>query len=128
MIHCAVMVSLERFISTFIEHTAGNFPLWLSPTQVGIVPISDKHHAYAREVELALNAVGIRTELEDGKDGLGKKIRAIREMKTPYWIVIGDAEMNNKTVTVEHITRGKIGESGIDALKKSLTEEIETKK
>jgi threonyl-tRNA synthetase len=128
MIHCAVMGSLERFISTFIEHTAGNFPLWICPTQVAIVPISDKHHAYAREIERMLQSANIRTELEDGKDGLGKKIRAVREMKTPYWVVIGDAEMNNKTVTVEHITKGKLGEMSLDDFMKQAILEVEEKR
>jgi threonyl-tRNA synthetase len=127
MIHCAVMGSLERFISTFIEHTAGNFPLWICPTQVAIIPISDKHHAYAREVEVALQNANIRTELEDSKDGLGKKIRGVREMKTPYWVVIGDAEMNNKTVTVEHITKGKLGEMSLDDFMKQTILEVEEK-
>ena len=128
MIHCAVMGSLERFMSTFIEHTAGNFPLWLSPTQINLVPINEKHHEYANIFKEALLAKDIRVACDDGKDGLGKKIRAIKEMKTPYWAVIGDAEVTNGTVTLEHIILGKIGEMKIDELVEKLVTEIKEKK
>lgn len=128
MIHCAVMGSLERFMSTFIEHTAGNFPLWLSPTQINLVPINEKHHEYAHTFKEALLAKDIRVACDDGKDGLGKKVRAIKEMKTPYWAVIGDAEVTNGTVTLEHITLGKIGEMKIDELVEKLVTEIKEKK
>lgn len=128
MIHCAVMGSLERFLSTYIEHTAGNFPLWLSPTQITIVPIGEVHHEYANTFKDALYDANIRVECNDSKDGLGKKIRAIKEMKTPYWVVIGDAEVANGTVTLEHITEGKIGEMTVDALVQKLRIEIKEKK
>jgi threonyl-tRNA synthetase len=128
MIHCAVMGSLERFLSTYIEHTAGNFPLWLSPTQVAVIPIAEKHHEYAQSIFSALQHAGIRAELDTSKDGLGKKIRALREMKTPYWVVLGDAEMTNKTLTLEHRTLGKIGEITVDDLVNRLQVEIREKK
>ena len=128
MIHCAIMGSIERFMSTLIEHTAGNFPLWLSPTQITLVPIADKHHDYAKIIYEELSENGIRVELDDAKEGLGKKIRAAREMKTPYWAVIGDAEVTNGTVTLEHRTEGKIGEIKIEELLSRLTDEIKSKK
>ncbi len=128
MIHCAVMGSLERFLSTYIEHVAGNFPLWLSPTQITLVPIGDAHHEYAKTFKDALLAANIRVDCNDSKDGLGKKIRAIKEMKTLYWAVIGDAELANGTVTLEHITRGKIGEMKVDELVQTLSEEIKEKR
>jgi threonyl-tRNA synthetase len=128
MIHCAVMGSLERFMSTFIEHTAGNFPLWLSPTQINLVPINEKHHEYANTFKEALLAKDIRVVCDDGKDGLGKKVRAIKEMKTPYWAVIGDAEVTNGTVTLEHITLGKLGEMKINELVEKLVQEIKEKR
>lgn len=127
MIHCAISGSLERFFSVYIEHTAGNFPLWLSPVQVALLPISDKHHDYAQQVEETLKKAHLRTELDSSKEGLGKKIRATREMKTPYWAVIGDAEVTNGTVTLEHRTKGKIGEMKLDALVALLEEEVKTK-
>jgi threonyl-tRNA synthetase len=128
MIHCAVMGSIERFLSTFIEHTAGDFPLWLSPTQITLVPIAEKHNEYAKTLEEALLSVNIRVSLENGKEGLGKKIREAKTMKTPYWAVIGDAEIANGTVTLEHRTEGKIGEIRLESLIQRLTEEITSKK
>ncbi|MBP9782385.1 MAG: threonine--tRNA ligase [Candidatus Pacebacteria bacterium] len=127
MIHCAIMGSIERFMSTLIEHTAGNFPLWLSPTQISIIPIAEAHHEYAKKVQVTLQDADIRAEADTTKEGLGKKIKAAREMKTPYWAVIGDAEVNNQTVTLEHRTLGKIGEISIDALVTRLNEEIHNK-
>jgi threonyl-tRNA synthetase len=128
MIHCAVMGSIERFMSTFIEHTAGNFPLWLSPTQIAILPIADAHAEYANKVREQLKDTDIRAEVDTAKEGLGKKIRNAREMKTPYWAVIGDAEVTNGTITLEHRTEGKIGEMKIEELLKKLSEEITNKK
>jgi len=128
MIHCAIMGSIERFMSTLIEHTAGNFPLWLSPNQITVLPIADKHQGYAQEVVNKLNDADIRVELDDSKEGLGKKIRNTREMKTPYWAVIGDAEITNGTVTLEHRTEGKIGEMKVGELIEKLVSEIKEKK
>lgn len=128
MIHCAIMGSIERFMSTLIEHVAGNFPLWLSPVQISVLPIRDTHHLHAKNVLEALQCRDIRVELDDSKEGLGKKVRGAREMKTPYWAVIGDAEVANGTVTLEHITLGKIGEIKINELVEKLSTEIKEKK
>lgn len=128
MIHCAIMGSIERFMSTLIEHVAGNFPLWLSPTQISIIPIRETHNDYARTVFESLKAKDIRVELDDSKDGLGKKVRSNKEMKTPYWAVIGDAEVTNGTITLEHRDLGKIGEMKIEELIAKLLTEIKEKK
>lgn len=127
VIHRAISGSLERFMGVLIEHFGGNFPLWLSPAQISILPIADAHKAYGEEVTNSLKEVDIRAELDDSKEGLGKKIRNAREMKTPYWAVIGDAEVANKTVTLEHRTKGKIGEMKLEDLIKTLEEEIKHK-
>ncbi len=127
VIHRAISGSLERFMGVLIEHFGGNFPLWLSPTQISILPIADAHKAYGEEVANALKEIDIRAELDDSKEGLGKKIRNAREMKTPYWAVIGDAEVANKTVTLEHRTKGKIGEMKLEDLIQTLEEEIKHK-
>ncbi len=127
MIHCAIAGSLERFLSVYIEHVAGNFPLWISPTQISLLPISDKHHDYAKKIEKLLQDAGIRVDCDISKEGLGKKIRAVREMKTPYWAVIGDAEVANDTVTLEHRTDGKIGEISLKDLTEKLVVEIKNK-
>ena len=128
VIHRAPLGTHERFIGFLIEHFAGNFPLWLSPTQISIVPIAEAHHEYAKSVQSTLEDADIRVEADMSKEGLGKKIRAAREMKTPYWAVIGDAEVANGTVTLEHRTDGKVGEIKIEELVSKLTEEIQNKK
>jgi len=101
MIHCAIMGSIERFSAVLIEHVGGNFPLWLSPVQVKVLPVSDKHHAYAHEVADALIAAGIRAELDDASESLGKKIRAAKGERVPYFLVLGDKEVESNTVTLE---------------------------
>lgn len=128
VIHRAISGSLERFMGVLIEHFAGAFPLWLSPTQISILPIADAHKEYATKVAEALKEQDIRVELDDSKEGLGKKIRNTREMKTPYWAVIGDAEVANGTVTLEHRTLGKIGEMKIEDLLSRLAQEVKEKK
>lgn len=128
VIHRAISGSLERFMGVLIEHYSGAFPLWLSPTQISIVPIAEAHHDYAKSVQATLQDADIRVEADMSKEGLGKKIRAAREMKTPYWAVIGDAEVANGTVTLEHRTEGKVGEIKIEELVSKLTEEIRNKK
>ncbi len=128
MIHCAVMGSLERFMSTFIEHSAGNFPLWLSPTQLAVLPLGEKHHDYAQTITTSLLNADIRVECDDSKDGLGKKIKSARELKTPYWAVIGDVEVTNGTITLEHRSLGKIGEMKVEELVQKLVTEIKEKK
>ena len=127
MIHCAIMGSIERFMSVMIEHFGGNFPLWLSPTQISILPITDKHAAYAATVYKNLTEANIRAKLDDSNDGLGKKVRTTRESRTPYWAVIGDAEMADNTVTLEHRTKGKVGQVSIHELRELLATEIHSK-
>jgi len=103
MIHRAIAGSLERFMALAIEHFAGHFPLWLAPTQIAIIPIkSEIHGEYAQSVYKELLATGARVELwNDDHDGFGKKVRNAKNAKLPYWIIIGDEEMENKTITIE---------------------------
>jgi len=101
MIHAAIMGSIERFLSILIEHTAGAFPVWLSPIQARVVPVSDKHGDYASEIVEALKAAGIRADADLANESLGKKIRAAKGEKIPYVLVVGDAEVEAKTLSVE---------------------------
>ena len=103
MIHRAIAGSLERFMSLAIEHFAGYFPLWLAPTQIAIIPVkSDIHTEYAQSMYDELKSIGARAEIwSDDHDGFGKKVRRAKTEKLPYWIIIGDEEMNSKTVTIE---------------------------
>ena len=100
MLHRVVFGSIERFIGILIEHYAGKFPAWLSPVQVKILPVSEKHIAYAREIALALRQEKIRTEVDDRDEKLGYKIREARMDKVPYMIIIGEKEKCNKTISV----------------------------
>lgn len=108
MIHSAIMGSIERFTAVLLEHTAGVLPLWLSPVQVRILPIAERHNEFARNIFEKLKVAGIRVELDLSNEMLGKKIRSGKIEKIPYLIVIGDQEMQpNGTLTVETFEGGK---------------------
>ena len=128
MIHCAIMGSIERFMSTIIEHYAGNFPLWLHPTQVKIIPIGEAHIAKARELNDTMIAVGMRTELADDDENLGKKIRGGKVNKIPYMIIIGDKELESNTVTLESRNSGNLGALSAEDVLAKLSTEIAEKK
>lgn len=103
MIHCAIMGSIERFMSIFIEHCAGHFPLWLTPIQAAILPVAAGHEAHAAEVGMKLMQKGLRVELMSSEESLGKRIRSGETQRIPYLLVIGDKEMTEGTVTVRNI-------------------------
>jgi threonyl-tRNA synthetase len=109
MVHRALFGSVERFFGVLIEHYAGAFPLWLAPVQVGLVPISERHHAYAKKVETELKAAGLRVEIDDRNEKMNGKIRDFANQKTPYILVFGDKEEAAGSVSVR--TRGK-GDQG----------------
>lgn len=127
MIHCAIMGSIERFTAVLIEHLGGNFPLWLAPEQVHIIPVAEIHQEYTDQVFQALKAVGIRVHMDASKDSMGKKIRAAKQAKIPYFIVIGDKEVEAKNVTIEDRS-GTSRQIDLSALANHLLTEIETKK
>lgn len=124
MIHRAIAGSLERFLAVIIEHFAGAFPLWLSPVQVAVLPISDAHLEYSKEIVKLLKEQDIRVELDTSAETLGKKIRKVKIGKVPYFLVIGDEEMNKKEVTLESRDEGKIGSMKIETLIEKLTKEL----
>jgi len=105
MVHRALFGSIERFFGVLIEHYAGAFPLWLAPVQVGLVPISERHHEYAKKVEAELKAAGLRVEVDDRNEKMNGKIRDFANQKTPYTLVFGDKEQESGAVSVR--TRGK---------------------
>ena len=100
VIHRAIFGSLERFIGILIENYKGDFPFWLSPYQVGIVPITTAHNDYAREIEKALTDIGIRAEADYADKNMNEKIKSYRLLKDPYIIVVGDKEVSERTVSV----------------------------
>lgn len=114
MIHRAIAGSLERFMGVIIEHFAGAFPVWLSPVQAVILPISLAHNDYADEVFIKLKEAGVRVELDDSNETLGKKIRNANLQKTPYILILGDKEKESKKVMVESRDAGKVGEISIE--------------
>lgn len=107
MIHAAIMGSLERFLSIYIEHTAGLFPLWMAPTQVGLVPIAETHAEFALKLEADLKAKGLRTQFFSHDESLGKRIRDGEKSKIPYLLVMGDKEIEAKSVTVRNVKTKK---------------------
>jgi threonyl-tRNA synthetase len=108
MIHLSIAGSLERFLSVYIEHTAGAFPTWMSPLQARVLPVSEKHTEYGQSVVSALKNAGVRVDIDDANESLGKKIRNGKTEKIPYLLVVGDKEVGDGTVTVESRT-AKIG-------------------
>tara|TARA_B100000745_G_scaffold50559_2_gene30239 strand:- start:16130 stop:17881 length:1752 start_codon:yes stop_codon:yes gene_type:complete len=126
MIHAAIMGSIERFLSVYIEHTGGVFPLFLSPVQVAILPIADSHKEYAEEVRKTLEENGVRVEQRSEDETLGKKIRSVKEQKIPYFIVIGDKEVESKSVKLESRS-GDGEEMNTEELLSKLKKEIDDK-
>jgi threonyl-tRNA synthetase len=128
MIHFALMGSIERFLSVYIEHVAGVFPLWLSPVQVKVIPVRTNHNEYAKRVFEILKENGVRAELDDSDGNLGGKVRDAKNNKIPYWVVIGDKEVAADKLTLESRDAGTIGQISQEELLSKLTEEIKNKK
>ena len=127
MIHRVVLGSIERFIGVITEHFAGAFPAWLAPVQVKVLPITDRALDYANELSAALDAKGFRVEVDDRNEKIGKKIREATLQKIPYMLVVGDRDMENRTVSVR--TRGgeDLGAMSLEAFSAKLGEEVDTK-
>ncbi|MGA9672893.1 MAG: threonine--tRNA ligase [Terracidiphilus sp.] len=109
MVHRALFGSVERFFGVLIEHYAGAFPLWLAPVQVGLVPISERHHEYAKKVEAELKAAGIRVEVDERNEKMNGKIRDFANQKVPYILVFGDKEEAANSVSVRARAKGDQG-------------------
>lgn len=127
MVHKALLGSIERFLSVYIEHTAGNFPVWLTPTQVSIIPISDKHNDYAQKIYDQLKAAGIRVEADYRSEKMQGKIRDAQNLKIPFMLILGDKEIEAETVTVR--TRDGENKFGVkpDKFLEELLEKINSK-
>jgi threonyl-tRNA synthetase len=128
MIHRAPFGSMERFIAVLIEHCAGKFPLWLTPTQAIVLPISDKYFPYAQEVKQQLAKQDIRVEVDERNEKIGKKIREAEMNKVPYMFVVGEKEMTEGKVAVRRQSKGDIGTKTIDEVLDLLKEEIQSKR
>ena len=127
MIHRVVFGSIERFIGILIEHFAGAFPTWLAPVQAMIIPITDRQHEYAKELEKKLAAAGIRVEADYRSEKMGYKIREAQLQKIPYMLVVGDKEMEDGTVAVRARKEEKGGTMTVDAFLAAIRAEIDSK-
>jgi threonyl-tRNA synthetase len=124
MIHRAPFGSMERFVAVLLEHTAGNFPLWLTPDQAIVLPISEKYQEYAKKVLNLLNNSEIRALIDDRNEKAGKKIRDAELMKVPYMLVVGEREENEGTVSVRKHGQGDLGPQSIEDFVKLVNKEI----
>ncbi len=124
MIHRAPFGSMERFVAVLLEHTAGRFPLWLAPEQAVVLPISEKFNDYAREVANQLNALDIRTQVDDRNEKIGKKIRDNELKRIPYMLIVGEKEAENGEISVRKQGEGDKGSMKIATFAADLTEEV----
>lgn len=122
MIHRVVFGSIERFIGILIEHYAGKFPLWLSPVQIKILPISDKFMDYAKEVDIILKKEGLRCEIDSRAEKIGYKIRSARMKRIPYMLVVGEKEVENHSVSVRN-REDDLGSMSVEQLMEILNSE-----
>ena len=114
IIHRAPAGSLERFLSILIEHFAGNFPFWIAPVQVSILPIGEAHYSYAKEVAEKLESAGFRVNLDLRNERINKKIAESESQKIPFALIIGNKEVENRTLSVRRHTKGDLGSKTLD--------------
>ena len=127
MVHRALLGSLERFFGVLIEHYGGAFPVWLAPVQAKVIPISDRHYEYAREIVAQLKTAGIRVELDDSNDRMNAKIRNAQLAKIPYMLVIGDRELENGEVSVRLRTNDNLGAMAVADWLKRVNQLVESR-
>lgn len=127
MVHRALLGSMERFFGVLIEHYAGAFPVWLSPKQVTMIPIADRHNDYAHEVAARLKKAGLRVTVDDSSDRMNAKIRNAQKQKVPYMLVIGDREMEEGQVALRRRSGENPGPMSVEAFLELALREIEEK-
>ena len=128
VIHRSSIGAIERTMAFLIEKYGGNFPVWLSPVQVAVIPISEKHDAYGKEIAEELKNAGVRYEIKYENETLGKKIREAEIQKIPYLLIVGDKEISAKTVSIREKSKGDVGTMAIDKFIEKIREEIKNKK
>jgi len=124
MIHRAPFGSMERFISILIEHTAGKFPLWLTPDQFMVLPVSERFNDYAKGIQTELARYDIRGLVDERNESIGKKIRDTELKRIPYMLIIGDKEVEQNTISVRRQGQGDLGSMTLDAFVKVVETEI----
>lgn len=125
MIHRALLGSMERFMGVLIEHFGGAFPVWLAPVQAVLIPIADRHLLFAQEVAQELSDAGMRVEVDDRSERMNAKIRDAQNQKVPYMLVIGDREIENRTVSVRLRSEENLGAMPIDSFIEKSQEDIQ---
>ena len=125
MIHRAPFGSMERFVAVLIEHTAGKFPLWLTPDQVVILPISEKFNDYAYEIAKELNLQEIRVQVDDRNEKIGRKIRDNELKRIPYMLIVGEKEAENREVAVRRQGEGDKGTIKVEEFIAMVNKEVE---
>jgi threonyl-tRNA synthetase len=124
MIHRAPFGSLERFVAVLIEHCAGKFPLWLSPEQMAILPISEKYNDYAKNILQCLNNLDIRGFVDERNEKIGKKIRDTELNKIPFMLIVGEKEAAENLVSVRKQGQGDLGSMTVEAFAEIINNEI----
>ena len=127
MIHRTILGSIERFLGILIEHFAGKFPVWISPIQVSILPISDKFNEYSYELMKEFKDKSIRVEVDDRSEKIGYKIREAQLQRVPYMLVVGEKEVENRLVSVRKIDEGDIGQMAVESFTDKILYEIQNK-
>jgi len=127
VVHRSSIGAFERIMAFLIEYYAGAFPLWLSPVQVKVIPVRENHNQYAKEIYEMLKENNIRAELDDADANLGSKVRDAKNNKIPYWIVLGDKEIEAGAATLESRDTGALGQITKEALLEKILEEIKNK-
>ena len=122
MIHRAPFGSMERFIGILIENTGGNFPLWLAPEQIVILPISEKYHSYAQEVFLQLQEIDIRGYVDERDEKIGKKIRDAEVKKIPFMLIVGEKEQESKVLSIREHGKGDLGQMSLNEFSQFFSE------
>jgi len=128
VIHRVIYGSLERFLGVYIEHCAGNFPLWLAPVQIKIVPIRENHNEHAEKVAQELKDAGFRVDCDTNEGNMGGKVRDAKNNKVPYTIIIGDKDIEAKKISVESRDKGQLGQMDLKEFIKKIVKEKEEKK
>ena len=124
VVHRSSIGAIERIMAFLIEHYAGNFPVWLSPVQVKIIPVRENHNDYAKKIAEELKVLNVRVEFDDSDEGMGKKIRAGKNNKVPYMLVIGDKEIESGELALEIRDGAKQEKISLENLKIKLQKEI----
>ncbi|MEE9365120.1 MAG: His/Gly/Thr/Pro-type tRNA ligase C-terminal domain-containing protein, partial [Dehalococcoidales bacterium] len=124
MVHRTVLGSMERFLATLLEHYGGAFPVWLAPVQVRVIPVADRHLDYARQIETDLKNEGIRADVDDRAERINPKIRQAQLDKIPYMLVVGDREVETKTVSIRLRSGEQVPAQSLEHFKETVKSAI----